>query len=382
VPDVAKQASLVRLRPKFASVAATDEAVSIPDEGVYRREWDQISGPAKEPLEPGVTAYDASKLVVVDTKWQMASGVYDPDRNVRVSPTQVRLLAKTGAGDVETFGPIAVSRQMSAEDTRYLIPFEDADAIAYGENQNESFAWVFALPEQATAQHVLIRRLRFALPESDAMIDDADAVRGVLGELPPEPEQSEGEDASDDEAQTATDGESTPPDVPWIVATDLVPGPAAETNQLQGIGHDDNHAFTEGEQTFTINRGDRPNYEMRVDRIKHATVRLEMPKQRKDSLLGSALASAAGLKTIRLIDNAGNEIFPHAYVHMQDGKKTVHVNALMDPFRRSADLPDLTGDETLYLYFNVRPGRQLVEFRYGRDKSQDLKNWRVPEPDS
>jgi hypothetical protein len=390
-PDLAKQAALVRLRPDpFSSVAATPEAVNV--ETVLTQRWPEVTGPAKKPLQPAVTAVAARgdvatnavnrKLVVVETKWEKTAGVYDTDSKLRVPPSQIRLIANredAGAG-IDTHAPLGFVRVNPTKDNaRFVYLFEGADAAAHGRLPNETLAWIFAVPKDQTPRHMLVRHLRLTLPETDAFETHPDAVTEALGQ--PAPEPKEDQDADEQGKKPAAPAEGQYPGAPeatWIEATSDLPGAQLSSNNL-GMLDLSGNAITGGKQTVKGGSDDYVDADVRVDRIQHATVRMKLSAERADSLIGSALSAAGQVSLIHLTDAQGNRYYAHGYVLQKgDGQRTIEVRSSDNEFKRATDLPRWADDDTLYLYFQVPTGITLEQFRYGQNQTQAL-DWTVPE---
>lgn len=382
-PEIARQAALVRLRPDpLSAVAASPDAL---ERGkVYAQPWPEVPEPAKSTLGESPVAPTANdRLVMVETDWKQRSGVYDPDSKLRVPPTQIRLVTSDKQGRIKLRAPVAFVRPDPTEDgQRFFDPFNEPDEVAFGVTPSETLAWVFVLPQDTTAKHLLVRHLRLDLPEPEQYETEPEAVEKALGKLHPEPEaDDEGEQdeqAEDQDQPSDTAGNRSPQGKPWIVATDALPGDPLNRNELRLSVSGD--AITGGKQE--VGPGGYVNPDLQVTRINNATVRLKFSTQRKETIFGpGALGLANQTRLIRIEDTAGNLYFPVAYVVVQknDGR-LIHVKGSNDPFRRVGELPRVGDDEQLYLYFTITPGVSLAQFQYKANESELLNDWEVPEP--
>jgi len=381
-PNLAKQQALIRLRPDtFSAVAATPESVSLGS--LYRQPWSEVGDPAKTAFNKTAVPFDteaSDKLLIIETEWNQTSGVYDTDSQLRVPPTHIRLITENEDGGIEVVGPAAYVRPDPTKDgQRFFHPFEETDTVAFGRTPSETLAWGFLVDQDKTLKHLLVRNLRFTLPDADAHETDPEAVRKAMGKLPPEPkEDEESEDQSDDDQQQTTgdDEYPSPEGIDWIDATSDLPGRALNRNQVSNAPE---HAITGGRQS--VGAGSYVQQNLRVDRIKNANLRLELSGDRRDSFLGKIIQQASQIEMPKFIDTAGNSYFPHGFVvEHDDGSRIIAVKGSNAPFKQANELPEnIPDDSKVYLYYSVPVGISLESVQYQGSKVKPLDEWTVPE---
>src|SRR5699024_10580408 len=155
-PDLAKQSALYRMRQDpNANLSVTPDSIAITaayEAGGKIRATSAAAtapttsadgAPAAPPAATAASGQNASgihlssdaigvlgwsggrRLYIVDTKWQMAAGVYDGDKTLRLTTGQVHLITQStnAAGQATThlIGPIAYSRQVNPKTGKRVL---------------------------------------------------------------------------------------------------------------------------------------------------------------------------------------------------------------------------------------------------------------------
>lgn len=399
-PDIARQANLFRLRPKLSNrLTVTPDDVYVPDTGTYysrplpARNLDPRIVTA---LGPHMTDPD-TQLVAVNTRWHRQDHIADPDRKLRVFPSQIRLISweRRGAtGYAQLHAPIAASHGSGSADvpdgkTFRFIPFNHGGASIVDASTEADITFLFLVPIDRTPAKILLRNLRLDLADAPEPLDDA-LLPSLIGALPTPPEETgppSGEtdggadtgadtDASLDGAQ-ARNQEDAQAD-PIIATTAELPRPvsARRLSRLEVTGD----TITTGEQFVVHEKGPLESNDRWITRIITPSgkklVRVKIAYSGAGSLLGRIRETAMLFSPLALAPDTGEPIVPIAYAWLRpDGSQQIKVDPLRS-FRSAQELPvrDIGDGDTLYVYYPVSPGTRVVGVRLGNRVLLDVEH--------
>ena len=392
-PALRKQASLYRLSyDENASPAAVPGEVVVKD--AFARRLPLRGGP--EVIRTAAKNHArAQKIVVVDTEWRNRKlGTYDSDGTLRVSPSQIHLVAWDTSGaapEASLVEPVAYSQQ-PPDGPRRLLDVIDSDqrdqmATSFPELKSENIGWVFLLGEKQTPKFLLARQLRLRIPP-DPQAPSEDVLR-VLGRPKGGPvvasggENGDGENGSDGKTEKKNGRKAGDTWMEEVALNDKLPRAFSKNKVMQ-------FQFGAGEMSDAIRSGSADritppqgavSQAIRVRRVyspsHQAVIRIRVDRESAQSMFGAARAAAASLRSIFLRDGRGQEWQPMGYVLLRSDN-TMKIRMGQDVVRRAADLPasEMTSGDELYLYFSVGRGVEIESFNVGREK-QDL-SLRVP----
>jgi hypothetical protein len=341
---------------------ATGEAAALP--GRFNLSEKQFAQAVQRWLEQlgenlriaGATLDEPTRLVIVETIWQNTAegaGAFDPaDRIVRVPPSQVRLYTRSGDGEpVELVAPVAVSRQTGSDpEQRRMRPFVDDTVSAHGNQNSESFAWLFTVPTDAEPVALSVRNTYIPLPDGSSEPQLASTLAGAF-RLPTQ--QAEAQDQDQVLVMSA--------DLP---ATVNVNAALQLTSELRG----ETRYLMHGEQQNIASggRGRRSTIREIYVEPNSALARLAIQPQTARSIFGQAVQSARMLEGIWVTDDDGNQHLPIGYV-LQRADDTLDINVLASGNITSAQqtpISQMNEGDTLYMYIRVprADGRTLVSY--------------------
>ncbi len=399
-----------------ASIVALPEGITV--DKVYQMPLPvaglngEIAGPISEDVRTGST------IVMVNTRFEVKPGTYDPDGALRIAPAQVLLVTRpTGKADEPvTLQPKAVSvRESGAK--RPTVQFLNNSTNYARLNAKGDLGWLFALPTDHEPMYLIIRGLRLTLskvekPAATAMVaaigrlpgDDTEVEEQVIaGKTPAKP--GPGGTTTRPGGTTTTPPRATPgaPGAPGGTTTTppsttgtvtQTPGrvgtradaieltnmlPTAVSANMLGPIRLEGQAIFSGKSDVGA-PGANLNAQTRVESIHvpghRAMVRLKMSRDDAQSIFGRARAQATMLQPIYIVDNNGEQYYPIGYVWVRkagNGSQMIAIDRTQE-IRAARDLPiaEMQPGEELYLYFLVPKGIQLRAYHLGATIKQDL----------
>ncbi len=239
---------------------------------------------------------------------------------------------------------------------------------------------IYHVPAGLEPRFVRVKQLRLDLPDESAV-----ATEDIVGWI----------------ENTRWTRPKPQPDLADVDSNDLEPGagPGAEvealkvgvggrlpmplnlntlTHHSQNLRMTDDNAIISATGQINYDRMDRPHRNLVVDRIHSPSaqriVRIEMTASRARSLLGKAMQLAARTQTPMLVDEDGYTY--RAVGAIRVSEPVIHLDIdttrTIDYLGQIRDIDQLSGDDTLILYFRVSRGSHLVEFRIGNASEQTL----------
>lgn len=385
--DLARTAALLRLRPDDnASIVATPASVSLSTCYIHPLPMPDLP----ESLVRHLTAEEsssetASKLVVLDTRWEVTRPTYDEDQALRVYPGQVQLIGwqETFAGrQVHSFLPRAVGRLEQTGDAQRICVLFDSETSVGRLNGRGQLAWIFVVPEEVEPKFVLIRNLRLEVPPPAKA--DTRQILAAIGALP-RPAQAAAAPS------TAPVPSLTPPPpgrhgtrAEDIALTNELPMHfsvnAAGTLQLTGNQVMSGTSTVSAPSVFI-------SADMRVSSIyvpdHQAMIRVRLSRDEAQSTFGRAVTAAKMLQPIYLEDAQGQQYQPIGYVlhRPSTGTQEIRIDRLT-PIRAARELPipQMAQDDVLYLYFLVPKGTRIIAYHLGQQIRQEVNLDTRPSP--
>ncbi|MEM1209043.1 MAG: hypothetical protein AAGI54_07220 [Planctomycetota bacterium] len=370
-PDLAQQAHLSRLAlDENASRTAHPDNVAVASLLAHPV---QVAGLPDDIAATLGTAYQRSgyQLLVLETEWDNtgAATTYDRDATARVFWNQVRLVtdADSTGKPASVYGPVGITQEDVTTGERVYRPWDDAETYAFA-TRKEPLVFLFLVPDDEEPSFVLIRNTRFDL--SDAAPDkpsEPDALVEAIGALPAgataeaEPERT----IDPDDALKISSA------LPWSFAAN-----SADVS----IQNDGDGAITGG--SGTARGGGRGGARTTIRGFAvpshQRMLRLEVPRSKAQAAFGSSLAAAERTQRIWLLDTNGNEWSPSGWV-VDQGRGAQGMKLASGPMENASTIPthQMTGNNTLYLYFLVSPGITIDSYHLGERISEDV-NLPVP----
>lgn len=372
-PDLSRQASLFRLKADaHSSPSLVPGSVTVT----------KFTGAACYPdtLDPRVVMLMGErkigeKIWVVDSVWNLKAGTYDPDGALRVFQTQARLVY-THQDEVKTMLPLAVAVGQPTLQQRKFIMFKEPKDSASGNSTSMELAWLFIVPEGATPESLFLRQTRFNL---GAPQDDPASMAKMVGRLNPDPVGvpttlvDASNPANTDPNLSGRQGIAANAAAVGIDLSNLLPKPISRNNavglsfdgQVIRSGRGEASPPTPGAgQNSTANALWAPGH--------MAMVRVRISKDQANSLLGAAMASAAMLQPMQLVDHTNQRWLPTGFSMLRDdGSQYVRFDP-ESPIQAVKELPNdgLQGRAELYVYFPVQRGVRITAFQIGNSTTQ------------
>lgn len=369
LPNIAEQAVLFRLHADAnASLVALPGSVEVvagsraetPFQGLDETLIQVIGDKVRQ---PGFVVY------TIDTKWVYTGGTYDSDRTLRVAPLQVQLVARPKddpRAPVHTYMALGASKLQASDQTRLFVPFDSDRSMLTGTNPEDAVAFTFAVPADQEPLYLMIRRLRFNLPEFGEV--NPESVGSLVGKLDPATvaKPVETSDAPPEGHVGDRVGMRTGSVARAIEVSDKLPKEFSR-NMAGGTLDLRESAIHGGQSTVRDAPGVSISPANAVRTIyvpSHlAMIRVEVDRDQAQSLLGRTRAAAAMLSPIVLHDNQGQQWMPVAYAVLH-ADTSLTVNVSDQPFRAARELPiaDMRDGERLFLYFAVNRGITITQY--------------------
>lgn len=330
---------------------------------------------------------EGKSLFIVDTTWKNDKpGTYNPsDNRLRVAISQIRLQVKAG-DELKDVAPVGYSVLYSPNTKgrlfTELLTQQRYDAQTLSTDLN--MGWAFILPESQQPMRFYARELRFDLTtlmeqggEESPINTNLGAVAQVMG-APSLPAAKSDEQAGDDNGSQGTGegavrvgtsgsvaeiSEMLPIRFGGASSTSLESDKSSEPWTLKS-GSDDRVQSGQGGQRSTI----REIWVASDVRL----VRIEMTSKQASSLYGRAIAAAQALRVMQVKDRSGNAYDGIGYALLRQGRVMevdIRDRAASGGLLAS-ELPTFGDGETMYVYFQVPVGKQIVSFVLGNDEEE------------
>ena len=378
-PDLARQADLFRLRvDENATVAAHPAMVETRRFFKSELPLKNVDPAIADPLKPPDSGEPHVLLVVevqVNGTDRKTVPPYDADRRVRITPAQVRLgthraSSQHGLLDARLHAPDALV-EVNDVGRRLFQAIDSRNISADSSSDRQITAWAFIVPEGRRPSFLMFRHLRLPLPDIDDAITGEQEVKDALGEIPRE-EETDG---------ATPDGRPTRPTERFNPGLAL--GDLEVTSDLPIMISREKSSRLRIERSLVMSGHDTvlpPRERVKSqDQVKglyfavgQTAVRVKLDRDRLHSLIGQALALAARVSGIYLVDNHNSQHAPVAYVLRKPGGAQ-EINYLnLGSFRSANQLPikEMGNEDALYLYFAVPSGRSIVEARVANRTSK------------
>ncbi|MEM1213563.1 MAG: hypothetical protein AAGI68_14845 [Planctomycetota bacterium] len=309
------------------------------------------------------------QLLIVPTRWTRSPTSFDIDSRLRINPTQARLYYTTKGDALEAAPPLAVSRFTPVRGGRVLLSFAETSQVA-GSNDTEELAFVFAIPGDAKPTVLMLRNLRFDLPEAKPL-PPLETAR-LIG-APPFAETSVQETtAAVASSASGIEGVSfsTTSRLPRAISPNSADASlrrnADDTRLQSGEGFAPKAPGRAMTRTIDVPAGD-------------GMVRMEITPRVAQSFLGGARDVAARIQPVQLIDTFGRVYDPIAYViAKKDGSQYIGINPSRYRSPSQMQLNRLTNDDQFFVYFQVQANTKITEVVFGVFREGQRQT--LPEP--
>ncbi|MEM6391998.1 MAG: hypothetical protein AAF797_04435 [Planctomycetota bacterium] len=306
------------------------------------------------------------KLLLVPTRWSKSPTSFDTDSRLRINPTQARLYFTGGSEPLEAAPPVAVSRVSAVRGGRILFSFADNSQVA-GDTDTEELVFVFAVPDGATPQLLMLRNLRFELPEPK----DISALQ--TAKLLGAPAFADAPPAQPTSGQAAgIEGVS-------IEISNRLPRALGLNTTASSLRRNsDNNALVSGEGLARKPTSSAPIRFIEVP-AGDGMVRMQITPRVAQSMLGRARDRAASVHKLHVRDNFDQYHNATAYVITKpDGSQFIGIKPTGYGAPIEMQLSQLTNDDEFYIYFTVPAGRRVEGVVFGLFRQGEEVD--LPEP--
>ncbi len=379
-PQLERQTGLFRLSSDaHASVVILPGSVQISEMIVVPTPVDGLKVPQRR-LVGDLLSTPGSKAVLITTKWTQEFGTYDGDNTVRVMPSQMQLAVKDAedpSGGVQLISPVAGNKFVGPSAPRKLFAFDNAEVFLAGVDNEDSFGWLYLIPQSADPQFMLVRHTRMPLPDSPdtepaqlvASLGAAAAVRAATSD---DPNLAGGVAPGQVGARQGFRHGSTGKEV--FVSTSL-PMPISKVKMTGTLSLSSDGRIDSGEGSVKRPEGGM-SHKLQVKDVyvpSHMScVQVRLGADRASSVLGGAIAAAASLAQPLLYDSNGNHFEAFGYIWSRKGYTQDMKFDRIRKIRSTRDLPvrRMGSEDAIHLYFQVPKGRQIVKFTVGQTTQQ------------
>ncbi len=381
MPDLHLQHALYRMPvDPYSRLSARPDFVTFAEDEYSVRDLNtlEIQDAALRAALTDPSATTPQKLVMAEVDFSFGAPPYDNDSILRISPTHVRLMtdASRGRSDLDTHqhAPKAFVF-VSDKGDRTFYPFEKRETSADSTRQAQRLGWVFVVPDDQRPTFLLVRRLRFELPDESQSLQDKEEIVRRLGNSqvvkvavgPGEGgDGPRGPSGIDEREGTVVGSRPFKIELTAKLPTHI----SKEKARLQYQGS----AIVSGYHERVKRTNYRPKQQNRVDRILvqpgQQAVRMQLTPENANSLLGRSIELAAELGVVSVRDSGGVEYQARGYVWKHAGRGDQTIWFRPGGIRAAKDLPSSQmkkGDE-LFIYFVLPVNIDLVQYRVGHTK--------------
>ncbi|MEM6553396.1 MAG: hypothetical protein AAF750_14865 [Planctomycetota bacterium] len=308
------------------------------------------------------------QLLLVPTRWTQSPTSFDVDSRIRINPTQARLYFTNADDALEAAAPVALSRFTAVRGGRVLFFFSEVSQVV-GTNDTEDLVFIFAVPQDATPQRLMLRNLRFDLPEPTKLADLETA--RLLGAPPlavaaPQTTVAAGSTASGIDGVT-------------FATTSRLPRAISPNSADASLQRNNDDTALQSGEGFAPKAPGRAMTRTIATSTGEGMVRMQITPRVAQSFLGQARDVAARTQPLNIIDSFGQPYNPIAYViAKQDGSQYIGVNPAGYRAPSQMQLNRLTNDDEFYVYFRVPANTKITEVVFGVFRSNEQV--KLPEP--
>ncbi len=379
-PGLAAAASQIRLRDdENGSIVAVPGAVTVSQ--VVYPDADAIVGlPDSIKLKLSLVdlANAQKQLVVVDTIWRKDlpyRGTYDQDQTARIPPSQVRLVTSRRVSSrrkhLYKHTPVAVCKQFPEQ--RQLYSFVEGEpVVVYSLANNDKLAWVFLIGVEEELKYLNVRHLRLSLSDPMTWKSHLDDLAPILGQLPEIAQPAATIDGSSSSRATNEQDLDLPQN---IQLTNKLTRPFSR-NGASSLSYDQN-SVTRGCSRIKKSAG-RLSQRNRIDSVYCSShlgmVRMELPRDEAQSLLGRSRSQAKSLGGIYLVDDRGEPHRPIGYNWLpKAGQQKLCIDP-DQPIRSAQQLPirEMEKGDQLFVFFRMPVGTKIVSYQIGSSSFENI----------
>jgi len=372
VPNVDRAAGAFNLVPReFARKSIRPEAVL---------EIDRNFQLAPTALPETVRPVGGDQAMVVGTQIDVTRA-QDPDGTFTASRAQVALIGEDEGRPTTIFPAGFVHRQSQAYGNMMA---GGTIARTRPAASRDELDWVFHVPAGFEPHYLRLKQLRFALPETPGL--SGEQIDQWVADVAWTPRPETGEEA---EADGETEREMRParggPGAEFEGLEIQVGGRLPVTLSRNRLNSAATNVAVRGEEnqlvsargTLSTDQGGRVGRQLAVESVfsppNVRVVRVQMTRDRAQSLFGQAMQFAAQTQAPLLMDEGGNQYQAVGYAIVSRGQIYLDIDTNQRiRAMEQIDTGRVDEDEELWLYFWVAQGSRLVEFRIGQASSQEI----------
>jgi len=360
-PDLARSSGAFRITSRDGT-----RATMVPQNIEIARAF-EVTQLAKLPSDAGLIRPTGDERLIVITTRHNLEGVpdfkpdVDPDSVFTVTRAQVALIVADDNGNATALLPVGYVFRGD------FGTFENGQFARTRANPVEdSFDWIFHVPQDVDPTFIRMKQVRVLLPELDLSDGGVNWATQIQWKTTPPP-TANGNDPPDHTQDTGTPGAGTKAfsvkisnELPTVLSKNWISG------DLGNLPYEDN-ALVRAEGTVTMRSTHGVEKNLRVDSVHHASnsemVRVAVQYQNAESLFGKAREMAQQLEPPRLLATSGDDYPPSGYCIANDNRIILSFTGRRIRTMREIDTAQMESGDTLYLYFLVNKGDRLTDFR-------------------
>lgn len=331
-------------------------------------------------LPEAVSRGDGNQAAVVSTDIQLVAGeetagAADVDGSFTATRAQVGLIAVSKTKRPKAKLVYADGYVVGKDFGTLTDPQEFARSRPAVDNQ--SFDWIFHLPDDYEPRFIVIKQLRLPITE-DMIKPNGDAEQWLTAtRWIPEPEDGDGPSNGNDTSMGNQTGPPVGAEGLRIEVNDALPRSLSRnwinTSSPNASFDDENDALIRANGVIRlsgqIGRG------LAIDRVSHspntAIVRVQFSPKKAQSLYGKAMQFAAQVAAPVLVSDDGAKYSAIGWARANSAEVEVQIDTART-IRSMAEVKvnDLRDNEELYLYFRTGKGVRITSFQIGQTKQE------------
>jgi len=387
-PDMTTAAGTFRLgmdQDQNASLVAAPQSVEVTNLATHPTPVPELDPNLADAV--GENAAEAGyQFVVVNvtatSEQGRGRGTYDGDSTLRLRPSQVQLISwneRAGRIDTQLHALRAFVRTSDVTGEKLFRPILNPATVVNSVVPTEEIGCVFVVPLEQSPKFLLVRHLRLAIPDVDPQRHTPEMVRYEAGAYVT---AFAGRDPTDDSASV--------PKTLEVALTNNVPK-SFSSNYAPALKFEKVHKrnqIVSGQERIAPHRISPFENKVLVSQIYTPThlaaVRVIIQEPQRELVFGNlfTVTRAHLLQRVIVVDEHGGEWEPIGYIlHHANGAQEISFDPL-NRIRAAENLPIKEMKDRrdkLYLYYQVKRGTRLAEFRVGTTYQQTLADFTTPE---
>jgi hypothetical protein len=365
-PELVKQAFLYRIvYDPNSTLSAHPDAIKVTQVYELNTPVKEFSNDMAAAIPEGIVAKANHKLYGIEIDFNK-KGAADPDGTTRIPPTQIRLQVaspKNESGNIERtlLAPLGFSVSDSGKPIYH--PIVDAADSAYVLGDHAAIMWLFAVPNDYTAEFIIARQNRFRIVAPLPLQKNPEILTKALGEPATSVKVEDG----------GTHGVAEAPELGSLIISANFPNnrfySRTQSTRDSTMVPEAGPVIDSGSGTLNPPLpGNRYDPEIIVKSIRapkqYTVVQLPLVGEQAFTYLKAAMNLAAQVQPIYLEDSTGQKYSPVGYM-INKGEK---MEFKLDPengFQTVSQISGvnmLTKAETIWLVFYVPKGIRITKF--------------------